>query len=402
MGPRSLRRPPRGNATCRRRSTTSPPTPTCVLDAPDVLLAFQTVVTAAPIDPEHLGDYLVKATREAELHTSWTDPHADYEGAGQYRTLARELDLDSPTETVRSATADQVGVAPSLGPAPGRRRRDHRDAAARAAAHGAGCPRSLPGGTVRAHVTRRSRQPPAARLGGLDRPGHREHARRPGLGLATRSHRHGAHRARRTPARSARPPPRRVRSRRWLRTARRELRHVRGVRPLRARRCPGHDHGRRDMAVDRRPEWRGRAAGWPLAATSCTTTPPSSSSGTRPTRCGAAQSKASVAQCSSASSAEPFARPFTGPATTFPPGRRAARCSPDRSPERRPAVTGAPASRPSGPGSDPTPLPGPRIDAGRTCTGIAAGTGRRLAQRRSSTNASTTGRGQRCRAIRSS
>lgn len=51
------------------------------LDAGTVLLALQTVVTSAPIDAERLTEYLVKSSREADRHTSWTAPAERYERA---------------------------------------------------------------------------------------------------------------------------------------------------------------------------------------------------------------------------------------------------------------------------------------------------------------------------------
>jgi (1->4)-alpha-D-glucan 1-alpha-D-glucosylmutase len=45
----------------------------------DVSLAVQTAVTAAPLDAERLGAYLVKAAREADLDTGWIEPDREYE-----------------------------------------------------------------------------------------------------------------------------------------------------------------------------------------------------------------------------------------------------------------------------------------------------------------------------------
>ncbi len=49
----------------------------------DVYLALQIVVGAHPISEERLNAYLLKATREASLFTTWTDPDDDYEMALQ-------------------------------------------------------------------------------------------------------------------------------------------------------------------------------------------------------------------------------------------------------------------------------------------------------------------------------
>ncbi|MGH2381697.1 MAG: malto-oligosyltrehalose synthase [Candidatus Limnocylindria bacterium] len=47
----------------------------------DAYLFFQTVVGAWPIDADRAADYLAKASREAKLHTSWTDPEPAYDRA---------------------------------------------------------------------------------------------------------------------------------------------------------------------------------------------------------------------------------------------------------------------------------------------------------------------------------
>ncbi len=69
------------------------------LNHPDVSLALQTVATAWPLDVDRLHAYLVKATREADLATSWTEPNERYES--DLRDLASILvaetgDDDSP------------------------------------------------------------------------------------------------------------------------------------------------------------------------------------------------------------------------------------------------------------------------------------------------------------------
>jgi (1->4)-alpha-D-glucan 1-alpha-D-glucosylmutase len=51
------------------------------LDPSTTLLALETVVTAWPIDVDRLTEYLVKSTREADEHTSWTAPDVAYEDA---------------------------------------------------------------------------------------------------------------------------------------------------------------------------------------------------------------------------------------------------------------------------------------------------------------------------------
>jgi (1->4)-alpha-D-glucan 1-alpha-D-glucosylmutase len=69
------------------------------LDPATVLLALHTAVTAWPIDADRMTEYLVKSAREADVHTSWTDPDAEYESALQAlaNDLATEL-LDEPAD----------------------------------------------------------------------------------------------------------------------------------------------------------------------------------------------------------------------------------------------------------------------------------------------------------------
>jgi (1->4)-alpha-D-glucan 1-alpha-D-glucosylmutase len=75
-----------------RPASADGPDPLEVVDRADVLLALQTAATAAPIDADRLGDYLVKAAREADLSSSWTDVNDRYEDA--LRALAVELTDD--------------------------------------------------------------------------------------------------------------------------------------------------------------------------------------------------------------------------------------------------------------------------------------------------------------------
>ncbi|MET0447886.1 MAG: malto-oligosyltrehalose synthase [Aeromicrobium sp.] len=52
----------------------------CGLDEPSLnLLAWQTLVGAAPISDERLVDYLLKAARESKLRTTWTEPDEAFE-----------------------------------------------------------------------------------------------------------------------------------------------------------------------------------------------------------------------------------------------------------------------------------------------------------------------------------
>ena len=84
------------------------------LDAATVLLALETAVTAWPIDADRLTEYLVKSTREADEHTSWTAPDDAYEAAlaRLADALAGELaDLDG----MRSADIIGPHRPPGLG-----------------------------------------------------------------------------------------------------------------------------------------------------------------------------------------------------------------------------------------------------------------------------------------------
>ena len=75
---------------------------------PARLLAFQTAIGAWPIDTARLGDYLVKAGREADVVTSWTEPDEERE-AGR-RALAALL-------TEGALAADVADVVGELAPA---------------------------------------------------------------------------------------------------------------------------------------------------------------------------------------------------------------------------------------------------------------------------------------------
>jgi (1->4)-alpha-D-glucan 1-alpha-D-glucosylmutase len=71
----------------------------CGIDEPSLnLLAWQTLVGAAPISDERLTDYLLKAARESKLRTTWTEPDE-----------ALEQQIRDWPERVRSTVADDVG-----------------------------------------------------------------------------------------------------------------------------------------------------------------------------------------------------------------------------------------------------------------------------------------------------
>jgi (1->4)-alpha-D-glucan 1-alpha-D-glucosylmutase len=79
------------------------------VDPATVLLALHTAVTAWPIDADRMSEYLVKSAREADLHTSWTDPDDAYEAG--LRSLAVDLADDlvhDPTGDVLADIVDRV------------------------------------------------------------------------------------------------------------------------------------------------------------------------------------------------------------------------------------------------------------------------------------------------------
>ncbi|MDW3216642.1 MAG: malto-oligosyltrehalose synthase [Ilumatobacteraceae bacterium] len=85
------------------------------LHTTDVSLALQTVVAAWPLDADRLHQYLVKASREADLVTSWTEPDDTYEAAlhSLATTLVDEAG-DERTPLARMAS-DVVGPGSSIG-----------------------------------------------------------------------------------------------------------------------------------------------------------------------------------------------------------------------------------------------------------------------------------------------
>jgi len=76
------------------------------LDAATVLLALHTAATAWPIDADRMSEYLVKSAREAELHTSWTDPDDEYETS--LHSLAADLEDELLHDLADSALGDIV------------------------------------------------------------------------------------------------------------------------------------------------------------------------------------------------------------------------------------------------------------------------------------------------------
>lgn len=78
-----------------------------------VHLALQTAVTAQPLDAERLGEYLVKAAREADLVTSWIEPSDAVESG--LRSIAAHVITDATS----GALADFVGRIEREGDAAG-------------------------------------------------------------------------------------------------------------------------------------------------------------------------------------------------------------------------------------------------------------------------------------------
>ncbi|PZR80671.1 MAG: malto-oligosyltrehalose synthase, partial [Candidatus Aeolococcus gillhamiae] len=73
-----------GSAVRRWRSLHRSARQVALPDANTEWLFYQSLVGAWPIDVERLGDYLRKAAREAEEHTSWTDPDPVFEESLHY------------------------------------------------------------------------------------------------------------------------------------------------------------------------------------------------------------------------------------------------------------------------------------------------------------------------------
>ncbi|HEX2152457.1 MAG TPA: malto-oligosyltrehalose synthase [Acidimicrobiia bacterium] len=63
-----------------------------LVDGATEYLIYQTLVGAHPIGADRLGPYIEKATKEAKVHTTWTDPDTAYDG--QVADFVRRLDGD--------------------------------------------------------------------------------------------------------------------------------------------------------------------------------------------------------------------------------------------------------------------------------------------------------------------
>jgi (1->4)-alpha-D-glucan 1-alpha-D-glucosylmutase len=79
------------------------------VDAATVSLATQTVVTTPGLDAERLGEYLVKACREAATRTDWEQPDDAYE-----RRLAELAELAASTDAEPQLHLDRLAPGISL------------------------------------------------------------------------------------------------------------------------------------------------------------------------------------------------------------------------------------------------------------------------------------------------
>jgi (1->4)-alpha-D-glucan 1-alpha-D-glucosylmutase len=85
------------------------------LDPPggtSLLLALQTALAAWPIDADRLGEYLVKAAREAGERTSWTDPDEAHEAA--LREMAGQLNAEPLASSIAALIDDVEPAARSI------------------------------------------------------------------------------------------------------------------------------------------------------------------------------------------------------------------------------------------------------------------------------------------------
>lgn len=77
------------------------------VDAATEYLLWQALVGAWPLTTERLAAYALKATKEAKLHTSWTDPDPDYEAAveGFVTGMVEDPEVARRVEQWHAATA---------------------------------------------------------------------------------------------------------------------------------------------------------------------------------------------------------------------------------------------------------------------------------------------------------
>jgi (1->4)-alpha-D-glucan 1-alpha-D-glucosylmutase len=80
-------------------------------------LLYQTLAGAWPIDPARAGAFMAKAAREAKVHTSWTEPQADYDealGAFVAAVLADPAFLAELTDFLAGQRIIELGQVCSL------------------------------------------------------------------------------------------------------------------------------------------------------------------------------------------------------------------------------------------------------------------------------------------------
>ena len=137
--------------------------------APDRLeryFIFQTLVGVWPIEPQRLEGYVEKALREAKRNTNWVDQNHDWEQRATRFAVAL-LTHEAFVEEFEPFVAGVRACGRALGARP-----------AAAEADGAGRARRLPGRRADRPLARRSRQPPAGRLGRAARGARRAAGRR--------------------------------------------------------------------------------------------------------------------------------------------------------------------------------------------------------------------------------
>jgi (1->4)-alpha-D-glucan 1-alpha-D-glucosylmutase len=96
-----------GRAVSQWRATTAAYRPP-LLDSNTEYLIWQTLVGVWPLSAPRLIAYLEKATREAKLHTTWTEPNEDYDEA--VRDFAQQLLQDG--DVLRSVAEFVTSIDP--------------------------------------------------------------------------------------------------------------------------------------------------------------------------------------------------------------------------------------------------------------------------------------------------
>ena len=89
-------------ADCNSRHRVDP------VDRNSEYLLYQTVVGAWPIDVDRVVAFMAKATKEAKVHTSWTDPDRDYDAAIDAFVRAVLADADYVDDVERFLADNQI------------------------------------------------------------------------------------------------------------------------------------------------------------------------------------------------------------------------------------------------------------------------------------------------------